>query len=123
MNKRTIVSGKAAAEPEDLPAPVAFAKADETPTQIDADAVDLPDGVGPKASVCRMVCYTSAGEKSERGEIHAAVITGVDSDEVVSLRVFTRTQDFVLPRVSLWAGAAEEQGAQGRWSWPKRRYK
>lgn len=63
-------------------------------------------------TIGRIVTYTSAGEKSEQGEEHPAVITGVDAD-TVALRVFTRTSDFIVPRV-------QEGTAPGSWRWPPR---
>lgn len=71
-------------------------------------------------SLGRIVIYTSTGEKGYVGEQHAALITAIENDGSASLRVFTRTAEFVSLSVRFTDNAPGSVEAQGRWAWPPR---
>jgi len=116
----------------------AMTRTHEKPARKTVDDMSLPDppvdlppegtllDAEPKArpapqvpSLGRIVIYTSNGEKSAVGEMHAAVITSVDA-EFVSLRVWTRTAEFPAVAVLFTDAAPGSDEAQGRWAWPPR---
>lgn len=70
-----------------------------------------------KPSVGRMVHYTNLGDKDGRypPETQAAVITGVNADGTVALKILYRTGIFDMPAVPWSRGAA-----RGCWHWPPR---
>lgn len=89
-----------------------------------------------KPTVGRIVHYTNLGDRDGKypPEIQAALITGVNSDGTVSLKVFYRTGVFDMPSVEQalipgmpdgpapaggWIAAGSED-ARGKWQWPAR---
>jgi hypothetical protein len=115
-------------EPDEPSAPAAASEASDpladfqergAAAQKAVDVVAKPAPVPPPPSIGRIVIYTSAGEKGSVGEQHAALITGVES-ETVSLRVWSRTTDYVMIAVRFSDAAPGTVEAQGRWAWPPR---
>lgn len=76
-----------------------------------------------KPTIGRIVHYTNLGDRDGKypPEKQAALITGVNVDETVSLHVFYRTGGFDMPAVE-HAGLAEagSEEARGMWQWPAR---
>jgi hypothetical protein len=70
-----------------------------------------------KPTVGRIVHYTNLGDSEGRypPEQQAAVITGVNEDGTVSLKIFYRTGIFDMPSVPY---SGEYQ--RGHWTWPPR---
>jgi hypothetical protein len=68
-----------------------------------------------RPSVGRIVHYTNLGDKDGRypPEQQAAIITGVNADGTVSLKIFYRTGMFDMPSVPF-----SEQYERGHWTWP-----
>jgi hypothetical protein len=68
-------------------------------------------------TIGRIVHYTNLGDKDGKypPETQAALITGVNPDETVSLWVFYKTGFFSMPSVTFNADAA-----RGTWRWPPR---
>jgi hypothetical protein len=68
-----------------------------------------------KPTIGRIVHYTNLGDKDGKypPEIQAAVITGVNTDETVSLKIFYKTGIFDMPAVPY-----SEKSERGHWSWP-----
>lgn len=68
-------------------------------------------------SIGRIVHYTNLGDKDGKypPETQAALITGLNEDGTVSLKIFYRTGIFDMPKVPF---SAEPE--RGHWSWPPR---
>lgn len=75
-----------------------------------------------KPSVGRMIHYTNLGDKDGKypPEIQSAVITGLNTDGTVSLKIFYRTGIFDMPSVAFTTEPAGTDAARGRWAWPAR---
>jgi len=89
-----------------------------------------------KPTIGRIVHYTNLGDRDGKypPEIQAALITGVNADGTVSLKVFYRTGVFDMPSVERamvpgmpdapaphgGAIAAGSEDARGKWQWPAR---
>jgi len=89
-----------------------------------------------KPSIGRIVHYTNLGDRDGKypPEIQAALITGVNDDGTVALKVFYKTGVFDMPSVAqalvpgMSPGPAPEGGmiaagsedARGKWQWPTR---
>lgn len=71
----------------------------------------------PPPTVGRIVHYTNLGDKDGRypPEQQAAMITGVNDDGSVSLKIFSKTGIFDMSAVPF-----SEEYARGHWSWPPR---
>lgn len=70
-----------------------------------------------KPTVGRIVHYTNLGDKDGRypPETQAAIITGLNDDGSVALKIFYRTGIFDMPSVP-YSVLPE----RGHWSWPPR---
>lgn len=68
-------------------------------------------------SIGRIVHYTNLGDKDGRypPETQAAIITKVNEDDTVALKIFYPTGIFDMPRVPF-----SEEPARGHWNWPPR---
>lgn len=68
-----------------------------------------------KPTVGRIVHYTNLGDKDGKypPEQQAALITGLNQDGTVSLKVFYRTGIFDMPSAPF-----SETYERGHWSWP-----
>jgi hypothetical protein len=68
-------------------------------------------------SVGRIVHYTNLGDKDGKypPEQQAAMITGVNDDGTVALKIFYKTGIFDMPSVPY-----SETYERGHWSWPPR---
>ena len=73
-----------------------------------------------KPTIGRIVHYTNPGYRDGKypPEVHAAIITGINSDGTVVLHVFNRTWQYDLPSVEHTEVPAGEEGALGKWAWP-----
>ncbi len=69
-------------------------------------------------TVGRIVHYTNLGDKDGKypPETQAALITGVNEDGTVALKVFYRTGIFDMPSVK----CAGTLVVRGQWNWPPR---
>ena len=67
------------------------------------------------ASIGRIVHYTNLGDADGKypPETQAALITGLNVNGTVSLKIFYRTGIFDMPEVEF-----SEEPKRGRWSWP-----
>lgn len=74
-----------------------------------------------KPTVGRIVHYTNLGDADGKypPETQAALITGVNADGTVSLKVFYRTGIFDMPSVSM-GGPDGTTPTRGCWNWPPR---
>lgn len=72
-------------------------------------------------TIGRIVHYTNLGDKDGRypPEIQAAIITGLNQDGTVSLKIFYRTGIFDMPSVPQSDAEAGTADARGKWAWPK----
>jgi hypothetical protein len=70
-----------------------------------------------KPTIGRIVHYTNLGDKDGKypPETQAALVTGLNADETVSLWVFYKTGFFSMPSVKF-----DVDGARGTWRWPPR---
>lgn len=68
-------------------------------------------------TVGHIVHYTNLGDKDGKypPETQAAIVTGVNDDGTVALKIFYRTGLFDMPSVPF-----SEEPARGHWSWPPR---
>jgi len=68
-------------------------------------------------TIGRIVHYTNLGDKDGKypPETQAAIITGINQDETVSLKIFYRTGMFDMPSVRF-----SEEPERGHWNWPPR---
>lgn len=73
-----------------------------------------------KPSVGRMIHYTNLGDKDGKypPEIQSAVITGLNTDGTVALKIFYRTGIFDMASVAFTTEPAGTDAARGKWSWP-----
>ena len=71
------------------------------------------------SSVGDLVHYTNLGDKDGRypPEVIGAMVTGLNADGTVALKVFYRTGIFDLPSVAQTDEAAGSDEARGRWCW------
>jgi hypothetical protein len=71
----------------------------------------------PKPSIGRIVAYTNLGDADGRypPQEQAAIITGINEDGTVSLKIFYRTGIFDMPSVTF-----STSPARGMWNWPER---
>lgn len=71
----------------------------------------------PRPTVGRMVHYTNLGDKDGRfpPEQQAALVTGLNDDGSVALKVFYRTGLFDMPSVPY-----SQEYQRGHWTWPPR---
>ena len=74
------------------------------------------------ASIGRIVHYTNLGDRDGvyLPEAQAAIITGLNDDGTVSLRVFYRTGDFNMASVKHSEAIPGTELARGCWGWPPR---
>ena len=77
---------------------------------------------GWKPAVGRIVHYTSLGDSEGKfpSELHAAMVTRINSDGTVALKVFYTTGVFDMLKVERTDEAAGSEAARGRWSVPER---
>lgn len=82
-------------------------------------------GAPPKPSVGRLVHYTNLGDREGKypPDVHAALITKVNADESVALRVFYPSGIFDMASVEMTTEPAGSEGARGKWAWPARQEK
>jgi hypothetical protein len=75
-----------------------------------------------KPSVGRIVHYTSLGDSEGKfpSELHAALITRVNDDGTVALKVFYTVGIFDMLRVERTNEVAGSAAARGMWTWPER---
>jgi hypothetical protein len=68
-------------------------------------------------TVGRVVHYTNLGDKDGKypPEQQAAIITGVNADGTISLKIFYKTGLFDMPSVPF-----SEAYERGHWTWPPR---
>lgn len=73
-------------------------------------------------TIGRIVHYTNLGDRDGKypPQVQAALITGVNDDESVSLHVFYKTGQFDLPSVLRSVGPAGTEGSRGCWSWSEK---
>lgn len=71
-----------------------------------------------RPSIGRIVHYTNLGDKDGKypPEAQAALITGINDDGTVSLKIFYRTGIFDMQSVPF----SEEPLTRGHWNWPPR---
>ncbi len=83
-----------------------------------------PDAGTVTPSIGRIVHYTNLGDRDGKypPQIQAALITGVNADGSVALRVFYRTGDFWLEKVERTDAAAGSEDARGKWAWPTKQW-
>lgn len=74
-----------------------------------------------KPSVGCTVHYTNLGDRDGKypPSVQAAIITGLNANESVSLHVFYRTGQFDLPECFETTAPAGSENARGRWCWPE----
>jgi hypothetical protein len=70
-----------------------------------------------KPSIGRIVHYTNLGDKDGKypPEQQAALVTGLNQDGTVALKVFYKTGTFDMPSVEY-----ADRYERGKWSWPER---
>lgn len=75
-----------------------------------------------KPSIGRIVHYTNLGDKDGKypPETQAAIITGLDVDDLVSLHIFYKTGQFDMTSVPFTTAQAGSNEARGHWSWPEK---
>ena len=75
-----------------------------------------------KPAIGRIVHYTNPGYRDGKypPEVHAAIITGINSDGSVALHVFNRTRQYDVLSVQPTEVPAGTDGARGKWAWPAR---
>lgn len=75
-----------------------------------------------KPSIGRIVHYTNLGDRDGKypPQVQAAIITGINEDQTVSLHVFYRTGQFDLASVRYTEAEAGTEYARGKWCWPAR---
>lgn len=75
-----------------------------------------------KPTVGRTIHYTNLGDKEGKypPEIQAAVITGLNADGTVALKVLYRTGIFDMQSVAYTPEPAGTDAARGKWTWPAR---
>lgn len=76
----------------------------------------------PPPSVGRIVHYTNLGDRDGKypPQVQAALITGVNDDGTVSLKVFYKTGLFDCDGIAFTPALAGTEPARGKWSWPPR---
>lgn len=75
------------------------------------------ESVEQTPSVGRIVHYTNLGDAEGKypPQIQAAIITGVNDDGTVALKVFYKTGLFDMP-----SAVYDDTGRRGTWRWPPR---
>jgi hypothetical protein len=75
-----------------------------------------------KPSIGRIVHYTNLGDRDGKHPptVQAALITGLNDDGTVALRVFSRIGDHHQQSVPFTNAAAGSDDARGKWTWPAR---
>ena len=75
-----------------------------------------------KPTVGRLVHYTNLGDKDGRypPQVIAALVTKVDDDGTVALKVFYPTGIFDIQSLAQTEQPAGSDAARGKWCWPSR---
>lgn len=73
-------------------------------------------------TIGRIVHYTNLGDRDGKypPTVQAAIITGVNDGNDVSLHVFYKTGQFDLASCQFTLAPAGSEDARGKWSWPSR---